>query len=91
MKFPRLVLKLPDDTTGGILLFGVVMVIGIFSLYMVRKAYQAKGIVGEGIRHEQSQRDSGIRVCKSSGGTWTGSCCNRPKKSLPRGVPKCER
>jgi hypothetical protein len=90
MKFPRFVIKYPDDITGGILLFGIVMIIGIAMLYFTKKAYQA-GVTGQGIKHEQSQRDSGIRVCKSSGGTWTGNCCNRPKRSLPRGVPKCSR
>jgi hypothetical protein len=84
----RFVLSYPDDITGGIMLFGVVMIIGIAGLYLVKKANQAK-IVGEGMKHTQSQRDSGVRICYAYGGTWEGSCCNRPKRRLPKGVPKC--
>jgi hypothetical protein len=39
MKF---ILKTPDNITGGILLFGAAMIIGIAELYLVRKAYQAR-------------------------------------------------
>jgi hypothetical protein len=35
MKF---ILKTPDNITGGILLFGAAMIIGIAELYLVRKA-----------------------------------------------------
>ena len=38
----RFILKTPDNITGGILLFGAAMIIGIAELYLVRKAYQAR-------------------------------------------------
>jgi hypothetical protein len=88
MKFPRFVLTYPNDLSGGLMLFGIVMVIGIVGLYFTKKAYQA-GIVGQGIKHEQSQRDSAIRVCKVYGGIWRGTCCYRPKRTLPRSIKRC--
>ena len=84
----RFIVKYPDNITGGILLFGAAMIIGIVELYFMKKAYQAN-IVGQGIKHTQSQRDSAIRVCKQFGGTWRGTCCWRPKRTLPRSIKKC--
>jgi len=90
LKFPRFVLTYPGSLQGGLMLFGIVMIIGIVSLYFFKKAYQAK-IVREGLKHEQAQYDSASRVCRSYGGSWEDGCCNRPKQRLPSGVPKCSR
>jgi len=112
MRFPRFVLTYPGSLQGGLMLFGIVMAIGIVSLYFLKKAYQAKvrpdilvepsetgygykqvqfsGIIGQGMRHEQSQYDSDSRICREAGGDWTGDCCWRPKYRVP-GVPKCSR
>lgn len=86
----RFILKYPDGVTGGILLFGIAMIIGIAELYLIRKAYAANKIPGN-IKHAQSQNDSNARLCRQYGGVWDKSCCSRPKKTLPRGVPKCSR
>lgn len=85
----RFIVKYPDNLTGGIILFGAAMIIGIVELYFLKKAYQANTVVGQGIKHEQAQRDSSIRVCKQFGGTWRGTCCYRPKRTLPRSIRKC--
>lgn len=85
----RFILKYPDGLTGGVLLFGIAMIIGIAELYFMRKAYIAK--IPGNIKNTQSQNDSSARVCRQLGGTWNKTCCNRPKKTLPRGVPKCSR
>ena len=87
----RFILHYPDNITGGLLLFGIAIAIGITELYFMRKAYQARGVIGQGIKHSQAQRDSSIRLCKQFGGIWNKSCCLRPKRTLPRGVPKCSR
>ena len=85
----RFIVKYPDDRTGGIILFGVVMIIGIAELLLIRKAYIAK--IPSNVKNSQSQNDSNARLCRQFGGQWEGGCCSRPKRSLPRGVPKCSR
>jgi len=95
MKFPRFVLKYPDNITGGIMLFGVVMVVGIASLYIVKKAYQASTTAGQvisgGIKNQITQDRSKAKLCRQFGGEWktTSACCWRPKKTLPRSIKKC--
>ena len=85
----RFELTYPDNITGGLMLFGGIMIIGIVELYIIRKANQASIVLPGMMKHVQAQRDSGIRVCKAYGGIWRGRCCWRPKRRLQRSIRKC--
>lgn len=94
MKFPRFVLTYPDDLTGGIMLFGAVVVIGIFSLYVAKRAYQASTagpVITGGIKQTITEDRSKAKLCRQFGGEWktTSKCCWRSKKTLPRSIKGC--
>ena len=94
MKFPRFVVKYPDDLSGGFMLFGIVMIIGIAGLYITKKAYQASTagpIITGGIKNTITQDRAKIKLCRQFGGEWktTSKCCWRPKRTLPRSIQKC--
>ena len=70
----RLAINYPSGLKGGLILFGIVMIIGFVQLYYMRKANQSKAL-RQGIKNEAIQFFGRERRCREAGGQWLGKCC----------------